>query len=57
MNLYCIKCSKFTKNNNIKENANEMEKKIFIPVVVDCGFEKFETIYKEEIGDLWKFKI
>ena len=54
MNLYCIKCSKFTKNNNIKENENEMEKKIFIPVVVDCGFEKFETIYKEEIGDLLK---
>ena len=39
MNLYCIKCSKFTKNNNIK---------------IKNYFKKMENIDKEELTNLLK---
>ena len=45
MYLYCIKCSIFTKTNNIKTTNS---------ILVDCSFKKLGTIDKEELRDLLK---
>ena len=52
MNLYCIKCLKFTNNRNIKKRGNRW--KINFSYCINCGFKKFEIIYEEELGDLLK---
>ena len=53
MNVYCIKCLKFT-NNNIKMK-HEIDGKIDLYVhCIECGFKKFGTIDKEELSDLLK---
>ena len=42
MNIYCIKCLKFTKNIEIKRK--EDGKINPYSCCIDCGFKKFETI-------------
>ena len=54
MDLYCIKCSKFTKNNNIKTNYKLDEENNLYSCCIDCGFKKFETIDKKQLSSLWK---
>ena len=54
MNLFCIKGSKFTKNNNIKIKRGIDGKSNLYPHCIDCGFKKFETIDKEELTDFVK---
>ena len=50
MTLYCIKCSKFTKNYNIKIEC-EIDGKINLySHCFACGFKKFESIEKEELS-------
>ena len=46
MNLYCIKCSKLTKNNNIKTNYKIDEKIIFILVVLTVVLEGLKLLIK-----------
>ena len=54
MNLYCIKCLIFTKNNNIKVK-HEIDRKINIYFCCnDYSFQKFATIDKEGLSDLLK---
>ena len=54
MNLYCLQCTKFTNNNDIKVK-HEIDGKISIYYLfIDCGCIKFETIGKEEISFLSK---
>ena len=55
MNLYCIKCSKFTnKNNNIKIKC-EIDRKINLYFYcIESGFKKFKTINKKELSGLLK---
>ena len=48
MNLPCIKCLKFSYNNNIKIDR-EINRYSYC---IDCSFKKFETIDKEKISDL-----
>ena len=50
MNLYCIRCSKFTKNNNVTIHG----KINFYSHCAECGFKKLETTDKEELSDLLK---
>ena len=45
MNLYCIKCLKFTNINNIKIKR-EINGKIIYSYCVNYGFKKSETINK-----------
>ena len=54
MNFYCIKCSKFTKNNNIKIKREIDGKNNYYSRCIDCGFKKFETIKENELSDLLK---
>ena len=47
MNLYCMKFSKFTNNNEIKRKLEIDEMCSLSPRYIDFGFEKFETIEKK----------
>ena len=55
MNLYCIKCSKFTnKINNIKIKR-EIDRKVKLYFhCIGFGLKKFKNIDKEELSDLLK---
>ena len=52
MNHHFIKCSKFTKDSNIKIKCKKGWKINFYSHFVHCDFEKFETIDKEKLSDL-----
>ena len=52
IDLYCIKYSKFTKNNNIKTNYKLDQKNNLYSCCIDCGFKKFETIDKKQLSSL-----
>ena len=54
MNLYCMKCSKFTKNKYTKIKFKVDRKINLYYCCIDCGFKKFETIDKKELSDLLK---
>ena len=54
MNLYSIRCSKFTKNNNIAIKHKIDGKINFYFCCIDCGFKKLDTIDKEELSDSLK---
>ena len=55
MNLYCIKCSKFTNNNtNIKIKYEIEGKTNLYSHCIECSFKKFETNNNEELSDLLK---
>lgn len=54
MNLYCIRCSKFTKNKNITIKHKIDGKFFFFFSCIPCGFEKPETIDKVELSGLLK---
>ena len=54
MNLYCIKCLMFTKNNKISVKR-EIDRKISLYFCCnDCCFKKFITIDKEGLSGLLK---
>ena len=50
--MYCIECSKFTKNSNIKIKDELAGKINLYSSFIECGFKKFETIDKEELSNL-----
>ena len=53
MDLFRIKCSKFTSNSNYIKIKLEIDRKINLySYFIDCGFKKFETIYDEKLSDL-----
>ena len=52
--LFCIRCLKFIKNNDLKKKQEIDEKVNLYSNCIDCGFKKFETINKEELSDLLK---
>ena len=54
MNLYCIKCLIFKKNNNITTKRDIDEKINLYSRCIDCGFKKFETIDEEKLSCLLK---
>ena len=55
MNLHCIKCSRFTNNNNnIKIKQKTDRKSNLFSRCFDCGFKTFEIIDKEDLSDLLK---
>ena len=54
MELYCIKCSKFTSSNNIKAKREIDGKNNICYCCIVCSFKKFETIDEEELSDLLK---
>ena len=54
MNLHCIKCLMFTKNNNIKLKREIGGKVNIYSRCIGCGFKKFAAIIKEEIKYLLK---
>ena len=54
MNIYCIKCLMFTKNNKIKENHEIVGKISNFSRCLDYGFKMFAAIDKEELSDLLK---
>ena len=54
MNLYCIKCSMFTKNKNIKMKPEIDEKINPYSRCIDCAFKTFQTIDEEELNYLLK---
>ena len=57
MNLYCIKCLMFTKNNNIKVKR-EIDGKIYLySQCNNCGFKTFTIIDKEDLSDLLNYLI
>lgn len=51
MNLYCIKCLKFTNYNNTKAKREKDGKKNLYSDYTACGFTKIKTIDKEELSD------
>ena len=53
MNLYCTRCSKFTKNENITIK-HKIDGKIIFFRCIACGFVKPETIDKVELSGLLK---
>ena len=54
MNLYCIKCSIFTKNSN-NTIRQDIDGKIHIySRCIGCGFKTFESSDKEELIYLFK---
>ena len=54
MNVYCIKCSMFTKYKNIKVKR-EIDGKINLYFhCIDCGHKKFKTIDEEKLSYLLK---
>ena len=57
MNLYCIKCLQFTKNNDIKMKGKIGGKINLYYYCIDCGFKNFETIDEKEISNLLKCKL
>ena len=52
MNLCCIKCLMFTKNNNIKSKPEIVGKINLYSRCIDCNFKKFTIIVEEKISDL-----
>ena len=53
MDLFRIKCSKFTSNSNYIKIKLEIDRKINLySYFIDYGFKKFETIYDEKLSDL-----
>ena len=49
MNLHCIKCRKFTNNNNNTKIKREMDRKIILySHCMNLAFKKFGTIDKED---------
>ena len=54
MNPYCIKCFKFTNDDNIKIKRKIEVKNNLYPYCIKCGLKKFETIVGEELCDLMK---
>ena len=54
MNIYCIKCLMFTKNNKIKVNHEIVGKISIFSRCLDCGFKMFAAIDKEKLSDLLK---
>ena len=54
MNLYCLKCLMFTKNNNIKVKRDINGKFNLYSPCQDFSFKRFATINKEELSDLLK---
>ena len=52
--LFCIRCLKFIKNNDLKKKQEIDEKVNLYSNCIDCRFKKFETINKEELSDLLK---
>ena len=53
MDLFRIKCSKFTNNSNYIKIKLEIDRKINLySYFIDYGFKKFETIYDEKLSDL-----
>ena len=54
MNLYCVKCSKFTKYNSIKIKHKIAGKINIYCCCIGYGFRKFETISTEQLSDLLK---
>ena len=49
MNLYCIKCLKFTNSDNV-EIKHEVDGKINLhSYCFECGFENVENIDREEL--------
>ena len=52
MNLYCIKCLMFTKNEKIKIKHKIDRKANLYSRCSDCGFKIFETIYEEQLSYL-----
>ena len=54
MNIYCIKCLMFTKNNKIKVNHEIVGKISIFSRCFDCGFKMFAAIDKEKLSDLLK---
>ena len=57
MNLYCVKCLMFTKNNNIKVKHKISGKINLYFHCNDCGLKKFARIDKEELSVLLKHLI
>ena len=54
MNLYCIKCLKFTNNNNIRIK-DEINREINLySQGIDCVVTKFETIEEKDLNNLLK---
>ena len=54
MNLYCIKCLKFTRNKNINIKRELDGKSNLIFAVLVVVLKIFKTADKEEISDLLK---
>ena len=54
MNLYCINCSMFTKDSNIKIKCKTDGKINVYSRCIDCSFEIFEAIHKKGLRDLLK---
>ena len=54
MDLYCIKCSVFTKNKNTKMKPEIDEKINLYSRCIDCAFKTFQTIDEEELNYLLK---
>ena len=54
LNLYCIKCSKFRKNNKIKIKQEIHGKINLYSRCTDHHFKTFATCNKEELGDVLK---
>ena len=48
MNVYYVKCSKFTKTNNLKMKCKIHEKINFYSCCIGRGFQKFETFEKKD---------
>ena len=51
MNLFCMKCLMFTKNNNTKIKCEIDEKN---NLCIHCSSKKFEMIDKKELSDSLK---
>ena len=51
MNLYCVKCSKVTNNNNIIKIKRETNGKIYLySHCIEFAFKKSKTIIEEEVS-------
>ena len=54
MNLYCLKCLMFTRNNKIKVKCDIDGKFNLYSPCNDFSFKKFATINKKELSNLLK---
>ena len=54
MNFYCVKCSVFTKNRNIKVKSKIDCVINLYSRCIDCGFKMFGTIDEEDLSYLLK---